>query len=640
MASARVCARRGVGETAFCDLPVRGYLDVVAAIRGGTDMSIGSDCVDTVDRRLNELGVLSRAVSDVLLAVEATFPKARLRQQFKRLWPRRLGAPSEDDSYYLTGLIVELLGFARDPQGRSAFDRLARRGVFMDGSDEAAALELVRNARFRVLEVIAAGTAGSIFVRDLVSGARVPLEPCVVTLGERLAGYFVVLADGTLAVTGNLVRIDPSAWPTAAAQIDQARDGALRNPQRAAEAIYASVVAAAVEEDAPLLDSFVDTFRYDDQAAPPVSFADGRWYLAEDAPQFLHDVTQLAQTWARLDSPDPERADSEGALWLRREIQPDDPYTLTALADHVPDDGAHARALEAILRIALDTLEHRAALGIGDGLADFEADLDAPGEGLTARAWERLQRLRARIDVGARTHDPALARVIQRIRALQAKTQDAGCTEAEALAAAEKAEELLRRYDVQLTPEDIAETTCVTARVRTPRKRREALDQCARTVALVCECRHWVEFDEQERLVHIFLGLPADVAAAETLYDLIARTFETETARFKAGDSYAATPSEKKARATKSFRFGLTSGITDKLDQLAEQRARRTEATTGRDLVPVKQQAIQAALDRLGLQLKTNTHRRVIDQDAFYQGVASGLTFEPESGVADGTRQP
>lgn len=601
-------------------------------------MQVRSDNPDAVDRRLNDLRIRSRAFASVFSAVWATVPAARVRDQFKRLWPRRLGKPSEDDTSGMTHLILEMLAFARDPKGRSAFDRLARKGVFAEGSEDAAALELIRNARFRILEVVACGTDGSITVRDLVSGERAPLEPCIVVLGERLAGHFVVLANDTLAITGSMLRIDARAWPTAAAQIDQARNGGLRSPQRAAEVIYASVIAAAVEADVPLTESFVALVRYDDQAAPPVSFAEGRWHLAEGAPQFLHEITQLAESWARLDSQDPERADPEGALWLRREVQADDAYTLTALADHVPENSADARALEAILRITLDTLEHRAALGLGEGLADFETQLGEPGEGLTARAWQRLQRLRAHVEVGADPQNPALERVIQRIRALQAKTQDAGCTEAEALAAAEKAEELLRRHDVQLTANDIAKATCVGARVPTPRKRREALDNCATAVARFCECRHWLELDESERLVHLFLGLPADVAAAETLYDLIARTFETETMRFKAGDTYAATAKETKAQATKSFRYGLTRGITDKLEKLANLRACRTAETTGRDLVPAKQQAIQATLDRLGLKLETSTRRRVVHEDAYYQGIASGLAFDPETGVADGMR--
>jgi hypothetical protein len=108
--------------------------------------------------------------------------------------------------------------------------------------------------------------------------------------------------------------------------------------------------------------------------------------------------------------------------------------------------------------------------------------------------------------------------------------------------------------------------------------------------------------------------------------------------RFKAGDTYAATAKEKKAQATKSFRYGLTRGIADKLEKLANQRACRTAETAGRDLVPAKQQAIQAALDRLGLKLETSTRRRLVDEEAYDQGVASGLAFDPETGVADGMR--
>lgn len=594
-----------------------------------------------IDPRLNDLHVRSQAFSTVFSAVTVKLPRARVNAQAKRLWPRRLGAPGEQDAQDATPLILETLTFARDPKGRTAFDRFARQGAFADGTIEAAALARIRAARFRILDVVEAGPGSAAHVHDPVADVDALLEPSTVAPGARVAGRFAELADGTLATVSCLVRVDARAWPTAAEQIDAARDGALRNPERAAEAIYASVVAAAVETGTPLAEIFVDMLPAESAPGPDVSFADGRWHLAADAPDFLRALLDLAETWAGLDSPEPERADPEGARWLRQEVQPDDAYSLAALGDYVPEDSAAGRALAAMLRIALDTVEHRAALGLGQGMADFEAELAEPGEGLTADAWARVRRAQARLGAGATAQDPALDRVIQRIRALQAKTEAAGCTEAEAMAAAEKAEELLRRYDVQLTAEQIARSDCTSARIATPRKRQEALDSCAGAVARFCGCRHWLQPEADDRLTHVLFGLPADVAAAETLFRVIAETFEVETARFKAGETYAATPSGRRAQATKSFRYGLARGIADKLGELETQRARQTADTTGRDLVPLKDQAIDTALDRLGLAFRSaRRRRRTLDPRAYDQGVASGRAFQPDPVVSNAQRAP
>lgn len=591
-----------------------------------------------VDPRLDAPEVRSAAIRTVVNAVTAKLPAGRVEVQFKRLWPRRLGPPSEADAQDVMAPLLETLMFAGDPRGRTAFDRLARQQPYEPGTIEAAALDLLRTARFRVLEVVENSPGSAVRVRDLVTGTPAMLEPCTVVAGERVAGRFVQLADDSLAVVSAMLRIGPQAWPTAQAQIASARNKALRNPERAAEAIYAAVIAAAVGAGVALAEMFVGLLAEEDAGhGPNVRFVDGRWQLAADAPAFLRDLVDLAETWTRLDSPVPERADPEGARWLRQEATPDDVYTLAALTDHVPASGAAERALEAMMRIALDTVERRAALGLGEGMAQFEADLREPGDGLTPSAWRRVRRLRASLGGAGAASDPDLDRVIARIRALQAKTQAAGCTEAEAMAAAAKAEELLRRYDIQFTPEQIAQTECTSARIATPRKRQDALDQCAHAVARFCGCRHWLQYEASDRLTHVLFGFPADVAAAETLFQVISETFEVETATFKDGDTYRRTPSGQRASATKSFRLGLAKGIGDKLVELEKQRVSHTRSTNGRDLVPIKAQTMEAALARLGLSFQTTRRRRrAVDPGAYHQGVASGRAFQPERGVPAG----
>lgn len=606
-------------------------------------MALASQTASQPDTRLNDLNVRSQAIADVFAAVTEKLPRARVDAQFKRLWPRRLGSPGAQDAQDLMALLLETLAFARDPKGRTAFDRLARQNAFAEGTIEAAALSRICSAHFRALDVVEARFGAAVRVHDPLGDADALLEPCAAVQGERVAGRFAMLADGTLAAISGIVRINGTAAHIAADQIAQGRDGKFRNPERAAEAIYAGVIAAAVETGTPLGDMFVDMLAAADgrdgdrpDYGPNVSYRDGRWHLASDAPDFLRALLDLAETWTRLDSPQPTRADPEGARWLRQEVHPDDTYTLAALGDHVAADSAPARALEAMLAVALDTVEQRAALELGPSMAQFEAELAEPGEGLTATAWQRLQRMRARDGRAGAAQDPALARVIQRIQALKAKTRAAGCTEAEAIAAAEKAEELLRRYDVQLTPEQIAQTDCNSALIATPRKRQDALDTSMGAVARFCGCRHWLQQEADDRLTHVLFGLPADVAAAETLFHVIADTFEAETARFKQGETYAATPQGSRAQATKSFRFGLAHGIGARLHELQTERAQQTRSERGGDLVPVKDAAIDAALDRLGLAFQnTRRRRRALDPQAYHQGVASGRAFQPECGVAD-----
>src|SRR3984893_2613560 len=60
----------------------------------------------------------------------------------------------------------------------------------------------------------------------------------------------------------------------------------------------------------------------------------------------------------------------------------------------------------------------------------------------------------------AKAGDKDLARVIQRIQALRAKTVDQGCTEQEALASANKVAELLDRYGLSLSEIELRRQVC------------------------------------------------------------------------------------------------------------------------------------------------------------------------------------
>jgi len=136
-------------------------------------------------------------------------------------------------------------------------------------------------------------------------------------------------------------------------------------------------------------------------------------------------------------------------------------------------------------------------------------------------------------------------------------------------------------------------------------------------------------------LRYVFFGLPADVAATRYLYELVERTFETETARFRMGETYADMPTRVRRTATNSFGIGLARGISAKLRTLRDTREATLRGSSGRDLVVAKAGIVDAELAKLGLQLrarKGTTGRRVL-QDAFEQGHEAGLGFGYTPGV-------
>jgi hypothetical protein len=225
--------------------------------------------------------------------------------------------------------------------------------------------------------------------------------------------------------------------------------------------------------------------------------------------------------------------------------------------------------------------------------------------------------------------------VIQRIRALRAKTVDRGCSEQEAMAAAAKVSELLERHDLTLDEVSVRGSDCEGMRVATGRKRRAPVDSCMRPVAEFCDCRVWSEEGSDGALGYVFFGLKADVEAARFLHDLIEVAFETESTTFRRGEIYLALRGGDRRTSLNSFQVGLASGIVAKLAALKAARHSALHRTTGFDLVAAKHSVVDDEIARLGLNFTTRatTSRRYVHRDAYAAGKAAGALFEPNAAL-------
>lgn len=302
-----------------------------------------------------------------------------------------------------------------------------------------------------------------------------------------------------------------------------------------------------------------------------------------------------------------------------------------------------AAAYEALAVIMLETLIRRARLGmygldapLDDLECEIERSIDRGEMPAAARGIFARLRSRALAAAGGEAHGNAdLDKIRARIQGLRGKTIDKGCTEQEALAAAEKVAELLERYGLSLSETEIRTGGCEGFGVDTGRKRRGPMDECVAKLAEFCDCRAWMEYSNDESLRWIFFGLPADVAGARYLYEVLARTFETETDAFRAGELYQRHPSSQRRGATNSFQTGLSHGIRDKLDGLMATREAARAASKGRDLVPLKDGVLDEEMDRLGLSLitKRGARSRRVLSEAFDEGQQVGQRFEWHQGL-------
>ena len=545
---------------------------------------------------------------------EATVRKWLARRDVEEMSEDRMLAMAADALL----LSADLLLSQPAGSGTTAFDRLARSRAGASAA-EAAAITALRHARFRLLRLEGDTQAREVLVRDVVSGEElrvVDTELPPLPGGTVLFGRVAMLGDGLCCLPGAITPLDPAAFAFARGHTAAGAPGVSAGA-RWAEAVYGHVVRHGTL-DVPGLNR-------------PTDFLDSEDDLFETEGGALF---ALALAWAALAEGPPD-----AALLQRTRQFADPPTILDALAAAVLARDAReegmAIAFERLLLVQMETVWRRERGGSGT------LSLDAVGHAMDAAiAAGRLPSgvrtqfatLRQRLAGGGgarRAGDPTLERLVQRIQGLRAKTVAQGCTEQEALAAAEKVAELLDRYGLSLGELDFRAQPCDGIGIQTTRRRFAPIDACIPDIATFFDCRVWVEQAKGTALRYVFFGLRGDVAAAQYLYEMVERAFETETDMFRASDLYARMTGERRS-ATNSFQIGLARGISGKLGSMRAARGASRHSASGRDLVPVKAAMVDEEVAKLGLDLharEIGRGKRVLS-DAFAAGEAAGQRLE------------
>ena len=217
-----------------------------------------------------------------------------------------------------------------------------------------------------------------------------------------------------------------------------------------------------------------------------------------------------------------------------------------------------------------------------------------------------------------------LTRVKARIKALADKTVSNGCTEAEAMSAAEMVGRLLERYALTMGEIDVRAALCVQVEVPTGAQRRRPIDGCVTAIARFCDCKVWLKRNELDAS-YIFFGFDTDTSMATYLFAVIARAITTELSGFRRANP--------KLRATHlrtactSFQHGMALRIAERLETMhtAREAAVSAQRETGTALIVVKHRVVEDAFREQKIRLVSNNVRNPIRMNAaFHQGQQAG----------------
>jgi Protein of unknown function (DUF2786) len=212
--------------------------------------------------------------------------------------------------------------------------------------------------------------------------------------------------------------------------------------------------------------------------------------------------------------------------------------------------------------------------------------------------------------------------LLNKIRALLAKTMEAGCTEEEAMTAVAKARAIMDAYavteaELNLTKEEKAILRREPPGTKDPHRIKWLLSWA---VAKFCNCRSWRE-RRREGGGLVFCGLPSDAQFATWLLDTLAAFVQAELVKHL----MEAEPSnEDRREAIRGFVLGCCDRIRDRLAELCEQSASLANSNA-KALVVIKDAAVQTKLDELGIHLSTSSGScGAWDHSSYAAGKAAG----------------
>jgi hypothetical protein len=218
---------------------------------------------------------------------------------------------------------------------------------------------------------------------------------------------------------------------------------------------------------------------------------------------------------------------------------------------------------------------------------------------------------------------------LRKIKALRAKSAETGATEAEAMSAAAKAEELMEKYGV--SDEDISraesEDLIGEGSWRNPTKTvHPVVKYTAMSIAAFAEVRCWTNTAGDDRWITLkFFGFHQDVEMAIYLTEAFAAAYNAEWKRYCQDNP--ATSGVSRHKEFWSFTGGMGGRLRDRLrDLIIARKKNYTEtATSGTALVVKKLAMVDAAKAGLGLTIREGRrHNQKMDPNAYYAGAAAG----------------
>jgi hypothetical protein len=234
-------------------------------------------------------------------------------------------------------------------------------------------------------------------------------------------------------------------------------------------------------------------------------------------------------------------------------------------------------------------------------------------------------------------------KLLARIKALFSKTVEAGATEAEELAAAEKARELLEKYQLDLGAEELKREGFIQKMIEAERAQFAFARRIMHSINQFCEVRTWYSTWGKPRI--FVLGLASDVEFAAYLVESLSNFAVAGAAMHVAVQRKIAialaTPmtAAESREAHRSYLVGCANRVSMRLREMAQQRrAQAARPGSFGALIKLDKPAlVDAEMDRIGIHLRRGSSLTgAVNRGSFEAGSQHGAKASFGRPVAGG----
>jgi hypothetical protein len=193
--------------------------------------------------------------------------------------------------------------------------------------------------------------------------------------------------------------------------------------------------------------------------------------------------------------------------------------------------------------------------------------------------------------------------ILDKIRALLAKTVENGATEAEAMSAAAKAASMMNDYDLSMDDVDVKESDVKREDFGLDIDMGTFVSMVAMAVARLCGTRYWTDHGGRAATMGTYFGLAHDVEISLYLLEVCQSAMTRELAKYE--PIIALARKTVRSARRRSFLNGMAQRLAERINEMADARQRGT----GTALVPLKDALIDAAMQDENIKLKSNRAR-------------------------------